>query len=494
MSASREKKNRQNKPVEAPVEAPKKGMSKAAKKALTIVAAVVLVAVIVFFGMISGGFFQKNMTAAVANGHKLTPAMMNYYYVASYQELQQYLGSIMDGETPLSEQEFSGEEFDTWADYIIDYAAAAAARAYAIYDEAVANGYTLSESGKSSINNELEMVKLYASMNGFQSPSAMLAYQYGTGCNMKSYEEYLHVQTLINEYSSSIQSEMTYTDDEIHDYYEENSDAFDSATYRCFSITPSMLGEEKGEAGQKACELAAQAMAEASRGDELAFMNEALSLVPADQAETYDPDTNTYYENYTYANCPDSIRDWIADESRQNGDTTYIANGENGYQVVYFIRHEDLSYQMPNVRHILIGFTNSTDEANVAETEAEAQRVLDEYLAGEQTEEAFAELAKTYSDDNAEEGGLYENVAPGTMVEAFDGWIYDSSRQTGDTGLVETEYGFHVMYFAGYGRSYLDYTVENTMRSSDFSDWTSEITADATHTVNEAAKRFIIKL
>ena len=33
------------------------------------------------------------------------------------------------------------------------------------------------------------------------------------------------------------------------------------------------------------------------------------------------------------------------------------------------------------------------------------------------------------------------------MVAAFDSWIFDGARYAGETGLVKTEYGYHVMYF-----------------------------------------------
>ena len=35
------------------------------------------------------------------------------------------------------------------------------------------------------------------------------------------------------------------------------------------------------------------------------------------------------------------------------------------------------------------------------------------------------------------------------MVKPFENWIYDSSRQVGDTGIVKTNYGYHIMYFVG---------------------------------------------
>ena len=35
------------------------------------------------------------------------------------------------------------------------------------------------------------------------------------------------------------------------------------------------------------------------------------------------------------------------------------------------------------------------------------------------------------------------------MVPAFDEWCFDTVRQTGDYGLVKTEYGYHIMYYVG---------------------------------------------
>ena len=33
------------------------------------------------------------------------------------------------------------------------------------------------------------------------------------------------------------------------------------------------------------------------------------------------------------------------------------------------------------------------------------------------------------------------------MVTEFNDWCFDESRQYGDTGLVRTTYGYHVMFF-----------------------------------------------
>jgi len=106
-----------------------------------------------------------------------------------------------------------------------------------------------------------------------------------------------------------------------------------------------------------------------------------------------------------------------------------------------------------DVRHILLvpEGRNPGDEYTEEEwttLEADAQALLDQWLAGDATEESFAALANEHSvDSDGTDGGLYENVYVGQMVQAFNDWCFDESRQYGDYGLVKTEYGYHIMYF-----------------------------------------------
>ena len=169
MSASREKKKRQEQLTAeaASAQNAKKGLSKTVKTVLGIVIAVVLVAAIVFLGMISSGFFETHSTAAVVSGHKLTPAMVNYYYTNTYQNNQQLLSIFVDSETPLSEQAYFTDEYATWNDYLLDSALATAASTYAIYDEAVSKGFELSEDAQASIDSQLQSMDLMAGVYGW---------------------------------------------------------------------------------------------------------------------------------------------------------------------------------------------------------------------------------------------------------------------------------------------------------------------------------------
>ena len=120
-----------------------------------------------------------------------------------------------------------------------------------------------------------------------------------------------------------------------------------------------------------------------------------------------------------------------------------------------------------DVRHILIGIEGEgTEDENgvIVYTDAEweacrekAQKLLDEFLAGEKVdEEAFGELAKLHSMDpgSADNGGLYSELTKDTsFIDGFKNWYLEEGRKAGDTGLVKNTQssvqGYHIMYFCG---------------------------------------------
>lgn len=144
------------------------------------------------------------------------------------------------------------------------------------------------------------------------------------------------------------------------------------------------------------------------------------------------------------------------------------------------------SGDVKDVRHILIaveGGTENEDGVMVYSDEeweacrTEAQAVLDEWLAGEATEESFTELTYLYSEDTGsnENGGLYENLdAESGFVQEFVDWYMDESRQPGDYGLIRTEYGYHVMYFVESEAQWL-----RNCRKGVMSDLTADVLKEA---------------
>ena len=111
-----------------------------------------------------------------------------------------------------------------------------------------------------------------------------------------------------------------------------------------------------------------------------------------------------------------------------------------------------------DARHILIcpqgGTTDDNgdivySDAEWEECRAKAQEILDKWQEEDGTEEGFAKYAAEYTEDpgSMATGGLYTDIYVGQMVAPFEDWCFDASRQYGDTGLVQTTYGYHVMYF-----------------------------------------------
>jgi len=187
-------------------------------------------------------------------------------------------------------------------------------------------------------------------------------------------------------------------------------------------------------------------------------------------------------EYYGFADTEELMRDYIGPGCTTEDYGTYLATYYQGLgylehlgsnmEVTYedvdaFYLENEGSYgesgitkdagKVVDVRHILLmpengttgsdGYPEYTDE-DWAACEAEAQKIYDEWMAGDKSEESFAEFAKQYSQDgNASVGGIYEDVTQGYMVESFDAWCFDESRQPGDHGLVKTQYGYHIMFF-----------------------------------------------
>ena len=156
---------------------------------------------------------------------------------------------------------------------------------------------------------------------------------------------------------------------------------------------------------------------------------------------------------------------------------------------------EKIDKNVVNVRHILIqpesttaddGTSTITDEAWAA-AEAEAQRIYEEWLAGDADEDSFAELANTYSTDGGSNtvGGLYEDVYPGQMVAEFNDWCFADGRMVGDHTIVKTTYGYHIMFFSGEGDYvYWEKAAEDLCRQEKAAQERAELTAAYETTVD----------
>ena len=322
----------------------------------------------------------RDKVIATAGDFELTQGQLQVYYwmefrnfMSQYGAYASYLG--LDATQSLDTQVCAiSEESRTWQQFFLEGALNSWKNYRAMAAEADANGFELTETQRSNLENAAEELEQTAVANGFASGLAMLHSSLGAGAELEDYVYFMELYYKANGYYAQIASQFEPTDAELEAYYDEHA------------------------------------------------------------------------EGYTSSN--------ITKDTRS-----------------------------VDVRHILIypegadGTNISTEEFSDEAWEAahtQAQELLDTFLAGDQTEEEFAALANEHSADpgSNQNGGLYEGVTEGEMVAAFNDWCFDPERQVGDTGIVKTNYGYHVMYFSGstllwkqYVRS--DYVTEHANALAD---------------------------
>ena len=59
-------------------------------------------------------------------------------------------------------------------------------------------------------------------------------------------------------------------------------------------------------------------------------------------------------------------------------------------------------------------------------------------------------------------------------MEAFLNWSTDPSRREGDTDLVKTEYGWHIMYYVSTGDPVWRQTAGAALKDQDYEQLTSD--------------------
>lgn len=385
-------------------------------------------------------------------------------------------------------------------------------------------GITLTEEETNSIDESIESTRSTAKSNDY-SLNRYLHANFGKGITEKLVRQIYEEQTLASNYYSALQEDLleAVTEEQVNDRYNQNKNAYDIASLRIYGISVvSDAADDATEAEKTAAQEKADKIAKSRANamlsqitDENSFISQAELDVKVNESEndSYDGDTSTAAEDVTYAtleSASEELAKWAYDSARVVGDKTIIA-AEDIYYVVLMLElpHKDTTVSSNDVRHILIQFpeentdgtatsttdedgntvTNITDETK-AETKATAQAILDEYLKNP-TEENFIALTKEHTDDVDSEGnpnndGLYEGVADdGTYVEAFTNWAIDTTRKPGDTGIVESPYGYHIMYYVNASEQIWYETVKNEIFNENFSAATDELIAEYYEAVNK---------
>lgn len=477
---------------------------------------VILVVAAVFAGsqfITNSGLREKN-TAAVSIGEtELSNAQLNYYFIDAVNEFYGQYGNYaamfgLDLTKPLDEQVTNEETGTTWADDFLTTAINNAKSHYALAKEAKANGFALTEDQVASLEASLENVESYAMMYGYGDTDTYLKAVYGYGASEKTYREYSEISALAAAYYNHYAESLTYDDAALRAADAEDPSQYSKYSYNSYylNINPFLEGgttDEEGNTTYSDAEKAAAATAAKEAAE--ALLEKATSVEELDaaisaleiNAASETPVTSTRFDEAEISSISSAIVEWVTDAKRVSGDSAVLVNegtttGEDGtqttttsgYYVVIFDSVQDNNYPLANVRHILVGFeggqydsstgttTYSDDEKQAAK--AKAEELLDQWRAGDATEESFAAMATEHTTDTGskENGGLYEDVYPGQMVTNFNDWCFEDGRKAGDTGIVESPYGYHIIFYVSDSETlYRDYMIEQSLRSADSTAW-----------------------
>ena len=500
-------------------------------KLYSIIFAVVLVAMVVVAIVVgvnrsieASGVHEKNTVAATVGEHQISNAELSYYYIDYVNNYANTYGSYLslfgiDPSVALDKQVIDEETGETWADNFISEAASSVQTIYALADAAEAEGFTLPQEQQDQVDIMSNNLDSYASIYGYSNTDAFLKAQYGNGASKEGYMEYYQRNLLASAYQTNHQENLTYTDDQIREADNADPVKYSSYSFAQYHIPVSkfLTGGTTDESGnttytaeEREAAIAAAKVAIAPLTDSeintVDALNEAIAAMDINAGTEA---SSTVYTDQASTGINSYLTDWVTAENREPGDVTCIEipgtvkdeNGEDletitAFYVVLFTGKNDNEVELVNVRHILVSFEGDAQEDGTYSEEvkeaarASAEEILNEWKSGDATEDSFAALANEKSTDTGSNtnGGLYEDVYPGQMVTAFNDWCFDSARKSGDTGIVETTYGYHVIYYVGTtGQTYRDYQIVNELISSDMEAWSQELLESYTVTMGDTS-------
>ena len=459
---------------------------KTIKAVIAIVLVVGILAAYVGFGAVRKGFVHSTLqwTTAITgitikgeDGDKIhiPVSTYNYYFAQRYNNLkstqQAYeasglsalFGLNVDFDKPFSSQHTTNDDGEkvTWDQYMQEEVVESIHETYALYLQAVKDNDGVEPEIKSSqqkeIDDALESYKETAASYGY-TLSGYLVAAMGKGVTEKVFRREATRAYIAANYEDTIGDEkvtVERTEEDYAEYKKAHESDLMSVNIRIY---------------QAQSEEDAEAFKDELNEDGSNFTELAVKYAEDGFYKTYYADESA--TTYLYAirsNLTDSRSfdigkaddgdyfglDWLFSSKRKAGDSYQYEKC-----VVYVLSPASLpEINTINIRHILIQPETDDEKTDIIKaTDAQwaaalekANNIVAEFNAGDKTAERFGALAEKYTADEGSEdnGGLYEDVYPGQMIQTFNNWCFTDGRAQGDVDIVKSEVGYHIMYFDG---------------------------------------------
>ena len=527
----------------------KKHMSDKTQKTIVSTIAILLVIAIVGAiagGIVNNkGVFERNKIIMTIGDAEVDKYEYAYYYSTTLQQYasmsaqyDMYYGAGMgamytgyDYSKMPDEQSFIGEiegvEEPTFADYFSHQAIETMKYVKACVAFAKENGIELDEKDYATIDETYASIEeSCVNQDGSKySVAQYLRLSYGKGMTEKLFRKIMEERTLAQKVMDVKTEEFAsaYTEKEVEDAYNKSIETYGLVSLRSytFSVETAEEGAEATDAEIAAAKSKADTYASKITDEESfkTLAKEYAELAGEEDADTFLTDDSLTLSEDAALSTYSADEDLLSWVKTAKAGATYVASDDTTSTVYYMVApvHKAADEKTYDVRHILIKFPEADEKATDGDakkevevkefdaskyeatvvnavndpiTDAESYNkaidVLTSYLEGDKTEDAFAKLAMVHSaDGNAADGGIYEDVTVGYMVPEFEGWALDSSRKAGDVGIVETSYGYHIMYFIQTEVTTWADTIRADLAAEKYNEFTEELMADESLTASE---------
>lgn len=426
----------------------------------------------------------------------ITEYLLNYFY---QRFTSTYGTSYFDSTQSLKSQYYDEEKGQTWYDYFLDYTKNYIEQTLVFAEAANAAGVELTEENLTSLSDGFSAMESAAAESSL-TVDEFIKKNYGEDVKKEDIENIQKITLLAQNYSDELYNGFKYSDKDYEKYYKDNKQSFDMVDYLVYTFPFAAANDEGSvvvdDAKKSVMKENADALAASKSVEEYddyitqylrANPNLVSVSVESSESSITEEDFNNalqstvkaaHKEKQAFSDITDADK-WIFDSSRKESETT-VMETETGYNVYMIAKtaYRDETVNK-NVRHILIKIideeaakASSVEARSDEDAKAKAEEIYDEWKNGEATEDTFAELAMNYSEDqgSASTGGLYENVYEGQTVPEFNDWVFDASRKPGDSAIVKTSYGYHIMYFSGDCDPVWQVTADNALRSDDMKE------------------------
>lgn len=437
-----------------------------------------------------GKYMNPASVVATVDGQKISIGMYDYYYasiVSYYEQYASYGYYSLDTTKDYSKQYTTDDDGNkiSWQKFFETEALKEVEQITTYYSKALEEGVTLTSAQKKTIDKQISTLKDSASQNDVSLDQYIKA-NFGTYCSEDTIRIMLEQYYLSANYKGKFKSEAKVTDNDVDKYYNDHKNDYKKIEFYYIASPYDATDDNSKNESIKTAEKIMAKMKD--KKSVIALVPEVYSSYIDSQVKSSMEQDSTLTEKkareeavksyesnvvttVSGSDSPfdDKMNTWLFSDDTKVGSKKYYIDESAGY--IYIVLktskasvEEDETY---TVRHILVApESGSNSSSNTSEkteytdeqwaaAKKKADSILAKFNKTDKSEYEFAKLAEQYSTDSASTssgsndsfGGLYESVTLGQMVPDFEKWSIDDSRKYGDTGIVKSDYGYHIMFF-----------------------------------------------